>query len=79
MSEEGLRTTPNRLIHIGNPIPFDADTFLQQLQQLMRAACDGQDAVVQALVEEMVCTYCPAGAHGSKAKGEACRQQRAAN
>ena len=25
MSEEGLKTTPNHLIHIGSPIPFDTD------------------------------------------------------
>lgn len=27
MSEEGLRTTPNQLIHIGSPIRFDTDVF----------------------------------------------------
>ena len=32
MSEEGLRTTPNQLIHIGSPIRFDTDVFLRQLQ-----------------------------------------------
>ena len=31
MAEEGLRTTDNQLIHIGCPIPFDADLFLEQL------------------------------------------------
>jgi FlaA1/EpsC-like NDP-sugar epimerase len=27
MSEEGMRTTPNHLIHIGSPIPFETDKF----------------------------------------------------
>ncbi len=78
MSEEGLRTTPNHLIHIGNPIPFETDTFLHQLQLLMNAAYDGQDAAVQQLVEAVVTTYHPAGEHGSEQKGEAYEKQMAA-
>lgn len=27
MAEEGLKRTPNKLIHIGNPIPFDTAEF----------------------------------------------------
>ena len=38
MAEEGLRKTDNELIHIGNPIPFDHDRFLVELQALMTAA-----------------------------------------
>ena len=75
MSEEGMRTTPNRLIHIGSPIPFDTDEFLQQLQQLMTAAYDGQDGTIRELVSSVVPTYRPAGEHGSEAKGEAYAQQ----
>ena len=75
MSEEGMRTTPNHLIHIGSPIPFDTDEFLQQLQQLMSAAYDGQDSEIRDLVSSVVPTYRPAGAHGSEAKGEAYTQQ----
>ena len=57
MSEEGLRTTPNHLIHIGSPIPFDTDVFLQQLKQLMVAAYEGQDDQIRQLVAEVVPTY----------------------
>ena len=32
--EEGLKKTPNDLIFIGNPIPFDSDVFQQQLTRL---------------------------------------------
>lgn len=75
MSEEGMRTTPNHLIHIGSPIPFDADEFLHQLQMLMTAAYDGQEDTIRDLVAEVVSTYQPAGEHGSEYKGEAYTQQ----
>lgn len=75
MSEEGMRTTPNHLIHIGSPIPFDTDEFLHQLQKLMTAAYDGQEDAIRDLVEEVVPTYHPAGEHGSEEKGEAYTQQ----
>ena len=58
MSEEGLRTTPNQLIHIGNPIAFDHDAFLHDLSALMREAYTNTDAIF-LLVEKMVSTYHP--------------------
>ena len=75
MSEEGLRRTPNDLIHIGSPIPFDTDEFLQQLQVLMIAAYDGQESRMRELVATVVPTYRPAGQHGSEEKGAAYEQQ----
>ena len=57
MSEEGLRTTPNQLIHIGCPIPFDEDLFLHQLPTLMEAAYDGKDGNIRQLVAQLVPTY----------------------
>ncbi|MBQ3483148.1 MAG: polysaccharide biosynthesis protein [Clostridia bacterium] len=75
MSEEGMRTTPNHLIHIGCPIPFDTDVFLEQLQALMHAAYDGQEDRIRDLVATVVPTYHPAGEHGSEHKGEAFEQQ----
>ena len=77
MSEEGLKTTPNKLIHIGCPIPFDIDTFLSQLQKLMDAAYDGDEEHIRDLVAEAVKTYHPAGEHGSENKGETYEQQMA--
>ena len=59
MEEEGMRTTPNKLIHIGCPISFDADSFLQQLQKLMKAAYSGQEEQIRELVSEIVPTYHP--------------------
>ncbi len=75
MSEEGMRTTPNKLIHIGSPIPFDTDRFLTQLQSLMEAAYNGEEDQIRDLVASVVPTYQPAGEHGSEAKGEAFEQQ----
>lgn len=61
MSEEGLKTTPNKLIHIGSPIPFDEDVFLKQLQEMMEAAYNGEDKKVRDMVAQTVTTYHPAG------------------
>ncbi len=59
MAEEGLQKTPNELIHIGNPIPFNTEAFLVQLRRLMEAAYENDDAICQA-VADMVPTYRPA-------------------
>lgn len=58
MSEEGIRTTPNNLIHIGNPIPFDGSVFIKQLERIMRAAYHNDDNI-RELVSEIVPTYQP--------------------
>lgn len=60
MAEEGMKTTPNHLIHIGRPIPFDTDRFLTQLQELMYASYDNRSDI-RELIAEMVPTYHPAG------------------
>lgn len=60
MQEEGLRTTPNHLIHIGSPIPFDTDEFLNQLQELMNVAYAGDALSVKELTAKVVTTYHPA-------------------
>ena len=60
MSEEGLKTTANHLIHICQPIPFDTDSFLNRLQILMEAAYDGREADIRRLAAEIVTTYHPA-------------------
>ena len=59
MSEEGMRTTPNHLIHIGSPIPFDTDEFLSYLPKLMTAAYEGEEETIRALVAKAVPTYHP--------------------
>ena len=58
MAEEGLRKTDNKLIHIGCPIPFDEDEFLEQLEKLMRAAYANRKDI-RELVTGIVNTYHP--------------------
>lgn len=58
MAEEGLKRTPNKLIHIGNPIPFDTAEFRAQLEELMTAAYDNDDDI-RTIVKKMVPTYIP--------------------
>lgn len=60
MAEEGLKTTPNQLIHIGCPVPFDIGRFLKQLETLMAVSYENSDDVWQ-MVEDMVPTYHPNG------------------
>ena len=55
-----MRTTPNHLIHIGSPIAFEADKFLSQLQGLLDAAYNGEEAQIRSLVSRVVTTYAPA-------------------
>ena len=70
MDEEGMRRTPNELIHIGNPIPFDTESFLIGLRDLMNAAVDNRENEIRSMVKAIVETYHPAGPHGSTYKNE---------
>ena len=58
MAEEGLKTTPNKLIHIGCPIPFDTNEFLSSLEGLMLAAYNNRRDIKER-VAEIVTTYHP--------------------
>ena len=60
MAEEGLKKTPNNLIHIGCPIPFETDEFLGQLEELTAAAYRNDEEGIRRLVEKSVTTYKPA-------------------
>ena len=59
MAEEGLRKTKNDLIFIGCPIPFDSDSFLAKLDDLMMASYSNKKQI-RSLVAELVSTYHPA-------------------
>ena len=58
MAEEGLRKTKNELIHIGCPIPFDEDKFLEELDELLEAAYKNKDDIKER-VRKIVTTYHP--------------------
>ena len=59
MAEEGLKTTPNHLIHIGMPIAFDNDEFLKQLMTLAKTAYSNDEEAIFDLVRTVVTTYKP--------------------
>ena len=59
MAEEGLKKTDNERIHIGCPIPFDTEAFLQKLEGLMLAAYSNKNNMKE-LVAQVVDTYHPA-------------------
>ncbi len=59
MAEEGLKKTKNELIHIGCPIPFDIEEFLQELDELLEAAYKNKDDIKER-VQKVVTTYHPA-------------------
>jgi len=58
MAEEGLKRTGNDMIHIGNPIRIDEDSFLIRLEALMRAAYANRSDI-RKLVMDIVSTYHP--------------------
>lgn len=64
MAEEGLKKTDNDLIHIGQPIPFDTEKFLRQLETLAAESYENSDHIVE-LVESIVTTFHPVGAHST--------------
>ena len=58
MQEEGLRSTPNHLIHIGRPLDIDVPAFERQLTALA-AACREHSPAIRSLLAQVVPTYHP--------------------
>ena len=56
MSEEGLKETANRQIHIGQPIQFDEEQFFVQLNRL-KAAAESESPDIREYVRKIVPTY----------------------
>ena len=56
MDEEGLQDTENQLIHIGKPIDFDEEKFLNQLEE-MKIATNQDIQSIRRIVQEIVPTY----------------------
>lgn len=56
MKEEGLTTTPNKMIHIGKPIEMNSDSFLKELDTLYKIAYD-EDSNIRKAVKHLVLTY----------------------
>lgn len=58
MDEEGMQDTENQLIHIGKPIEFDEEKFIEQLKELKEVANQDSQSV-KRVVKEIVETYVP--------------------
>ncbi len=56
MSEEGMKNTPNNLIHIGKPIKIDYDKFDKQLEELKKL-CYDESSDIKMFVSTIVETY----------------------
>ena len=60
MSEEGLKETPNKLIHIGEPIEMDDELFEKQLIDIEKA-CKAERQDIKQVIASVVKTYKPDG------------------
>ena len=58
MKEEGMQDTANKMIHIGRPIRFDQEHFLDRLAKLKEAAYD-EVGNIRPLLHELAPTYHP--------------------
>lgn len=58
MSEEGMKETGNKLIHIGKPIEFDERKFFVQLKQL-KDAVENEADDIRSMIQDIVPTYVP--------------------
>lgn len=56
MGEEGMKDTPNKLIHIGQPIVFDDEKFKEDLEKLDRIANENGEGDI---IKKEVCKYVP--------------------
>lgn len=65
MNEEGLRSTPNQLIHIGKPLDIDEERFANDLERLY-CACQENQENIRSIISEIVPTYRAPAALGTK-------------
>lgn len=56
MDEEGLKETPNKLIHIGKPIKFDSKKFEKNLENLIKSSYENKNDIKEK-VAKVVTTY----------------------
>ena len=70
MDEEGMKDTPNKLIHIGHPIEMDDELFLQQIHRLDQISKQEVEPMeMKGVVSEVVTTYKPDLDHVDQAQG----------
>ena len=56
MAEEGMKTTPNKQIHIGKPLEFDAEDFINNMRELMEISYNNDESI-RDKVADIVKTY----------------------
>ena len=56
MDEEGMKSTPNKLIHIGRPIRMNYEKFMKDLDELIKASYKNNDDI-KDMVAKIVPTY----------------------
>lgn len=72
MDEEGMKDTPNKLIHIGHPIEMDDEAFEAQIKRLNKLSKNEvAPAVMKQAVADVVNTYHPDLDHVDQAQGDA--------
>lgn len=70
MDEEGMKDTPNKLIHIGHPIEMDDNKFLDQIRMLDRVSREEVPPMeMKRVVSEVVPTYTPDLTHTDQEQG----------
>lgn len=70
MDEEGMKDTPNKLIHIGHPIEMDDEKFMQELNRLDQVSKEEVNPMeMKKVVSEVVATYKPDLEHADQAQG----------
>lgn len=70
MDEEGMKDTPNKLIHIGHPIEMDDELFLQQIHRLDQVSKQEVEPMeMKRVVSEVVTTYKPDLDHVDQSQG----------
>ena len=57
MAEEGLKTTPNKLIHVAKPIDFNSKIFFESLEKMSKYSAKNNINQVLNILSEMVPTY----------------------
>ncbi len=57
MAEEGMKTTPNKLIYIGKPIDFDHNLFLKEIKELMDICYNNDDDGLRRAIKKVVPTF----------------------
>lgn len=57
MNEEGLKSTENKKIFIGNQISIDEEDMLSKLEQLQEAACNNDSGKTVELLSRLVPTF----------------------